>query len=241
MLPLLLVTAWYGHQVYAAVKPVYYSQAVVGLAPPSFRVDTAAAGQPVPRNGLLDIGGAPLLANMSALALREPTIVNRVVAGGGRSDYTARLFPVPPTAPPIPLVMIENTAPDPESASKTLELVTDEMSPALERIQKQANVPPEMMVDSFVVTPPTEPVAAMPTRTRSTASIIVAGTGLTVLISVLADVVLMRRRRRKADLQQSAKDPVLTQPTATAEGDDPGPNDPLVRHAGSSEAAADAQ
>lgn len=196
LLPLLLITGWYSYNVYAGVKPVYYSQAIVGLAPPGYRVDTAPTGQPLPRNGLMDIGGAPLLANMAALGLREPTVVNRVVALGGLPDYTARLFPVPANAQPIPLVMIEETAPDPAAATKTLELVSDEMSSSLESIQKQANVPPEMMVEAFVVSPPSTPVAAMPTRTRSTASIAVAGIGLSILATVLVDVLLVRRRQR---------------------------------------------
>src|SRR4029077_1558583 len=98
---------------------------------------------------------------------------------------------------PVPLVMIEETAPDPASATKTLELVTDEMSSVLEQIQKQANVPPEMAVDSFVVSPPSDPIAAMPTRTRSTATIGVAGLGLAVLVAVLTDVLLGRFRKRR--------------------------------------------
>lgn len=197
LLPLLLITGWYTYTVYTAVKPVYYSQAVIGLAPPSYRLDQAVPGQPVPRNGLLDIGGAPFLANMAALSLREPTVVNHVVALGGMPDYIARMFPVPANAQPVPLVMVEQTAPDPASATRTLELVSNEMSSALERIQKQANVPAEMTVNSFVVSPPSEPVAAMPTRTRSTASIAIAGTGLSILVAVLADVLLLRIRRRR--------------------------------------------
>lgn len=195
-LPLLLITIWYSHQVYAAVKPVYYVQTVIGLAPPSTRVDSALAGQPVPRNGLLDIGGAALLANMSAIGLRDPALVDRVVAAGGLPTYSAKLFPVPPTAPPIPLVMIEETAPDPTAATKTVELVTNEMTASLETIQRQARVPADMMVEPFVVSPPSVPIPAMPTRTRSTASIFVAGLGLSVLVTVLVDVLLVRLRKR---------------------------------------------
>ncbi len=220
LIPLLLITGWYTHSVYVAVKPVYYSQAVVGLAPPAYRLDQAVAGQPVPRNGLLDIGGAPFLANMAALSLREPATVNRVVALGGMPDYSARMFPVPANSQPVPLVMVEQTAPTPTAASHTLELVTNEMSSALERIQDQANVPKEMMVSAFVVSPPSEPVAAMPTRTRSTASIAVAGIGLSVLATVLVDVVLSRRARR-------AKKPGPDTDSVTPETDS-GPDDTLT-------------
>lgn len=204
LLPLLLITVWYSHQVYTEVRPVYYSQAVIGLSPPSFRVDQAVAGQPVPRNGLLDIGGAPLLANMTALGLKQPAVVDRVVAAGGNPDFSARLFPVPETAPPIPLVMIEQTAPDPASTIRTLELVTAEMNTTLESIQKQARVPENMMVESFVVSPPSTPMAAMPSRTRSTITVFVAGLGVSVVMTVLSDILLLRRKKRRAEVRSIA-------------------------------------
>jgi hypothetical protein len=199
MLPLLLVTVWYSYQAYVSVKPVYYSQAVVGLAPPSFRIDQAAAGQPVARNGLLDVGGASLLANMTALGVRQPAVVERVVAAGGRPDFTAKMFPVPPTASPIPLIMIEQTAPTPDAAKKTLQLVIGEVTASLKSLQQNADVPPETMVATFVVAPPSEPVAAVPSRTRATASIFVAGLGLSVVVTVLVDVLLGRRRKKSVD------------------------------------------
>ena len=197
LLPLLLITGWYTHQVYTAVKPVYYSQAVIGLAPPNSRLDQAVLGQPVPINGLLDSGGPPLLANMAALGVRQPAVVYRVVAAGGLPDYSAKLFPGPPNTPPLPLIMIEETAADAAAATKTLGLVTDEVTASLQSIQQQAGVPAEMMVASFVVSPPSRPVAGMPSRTRATASVFVAGLGLTVLVTVLVDVLLVRRRKPK--------------------------------------------
>jgi hypothetical protein len=213
LLPLLLITGWYTHQVYTSVKPVYYSQAVIGLAPPNSRLDQAVLGQPVPINGLLDVGGAPLLANMAALGVKQPAVVNRVVAAGGLPDYNAKLFPVPATSPPIPLIMIEETAADPAAATKTLQLVTDEVTASLQSIQQQAGVPAEMMVGSFVVSPPSPPLAAMPSRTRATASVFVAGLGLTVLVTVLADVLLARlrklkiRRRRGPEVNELSPNP----------------------------------
>lgn len=196
LIPLLAVTGVYCHQVYTSVLPVYYSQTVIGLAPPNQRVDTVATGQAVPRNGLLDFGGAPLLANMASLGLRQSTVVNRVVAAGGEPIYDARLFPVPATSPPIPLVMIDVATANPESATKTLELAAMELRASLENIQVQADVPPEMMATSFIVSPPSVPVPAMPSRTRSTMTVAVGGVGLTVLVTVLVDVALNRRRKR---------------------------------------------
>lgn len=238
LVPLLLFTGWYTHQAYTSVKPVYYSQAVMGLAPPSRRVDAAAVGQLVPRNGLLDIGGAPLLANMVAMELSQPEVVSRVVAGGGSPDYIVKMFPSPPTAPPLPLVTIEETAPEPEMATKTLKLVSKEMAPTLEAIQVQANVPREMMIGTFVVTPPTQPVAAMPTRTRSTATIAVAGIALTVLVTVVADILLIRLRRKPKPLRRSAaKDDEPAPSPANTSRDEPKLDSPEARDAEITDAA----
>jgi hypothetical protein len=196
LLPLLVITAWFSYHAYASVKPVYYSSAVIGLAAPSFRVEATTAGQPVSRNGLLDVGGPALIANLSALGLRQPSVVDQVVAAGGLPDYSARLFPVPPTAPPIPLVMIEETSEDPAAVRRTLELVIAAMPATLRSLQEGARVPEDQMVQEFVVSPPSDPAAAMPKRTRATVSIFLAGLGLTVLFTVLVDVLLVRRRKR---------------------------------------------
>ena len=94
-LPLLLIVAWYSHTAYSSVKPVHYSNAVIGLAGPNGRVEYAPSGVPLPRNGLLDVGGASLIANMTALGLREPSTVDAVVSGGGLPNYVSRMFPRP--------------------------------------------------------------------------------------------------------------------------------------------------
>ena len=108
---------------YSSVKPVYYSNAVIGLAGPNGRVEYAPAGVPLPRNGLLDVGGASLIANMTSLGLRQPSTVDAVVSRGGLPDYVSRMFPGPADAGQLPLVMIEETNADPAEVTRTLELV----------------------------------------------------------------------------------------------------------------------
>src|SRR4051794_1610283 len=73
VLPLMLIVCWFAHSVYSSVKPVYYSSALIGIAPPSTRVENTPDGVPVPRNGLLDTGGAQLIANLTALGLIDPS------------------------------------------------------------------------------------------------------------------------------------------------------------------------
>ncbi|MBS1692087.1 MAG: hypothetical protein JST91_07695 [Actinobacteria bacterium] len=218
-LPLLLIAAWFSYSAYTSAKPVYYSSAVVGLAPPSTRVDQTAPGAEVRRNGLLDIGGASLIANIAAWGLHDPAVVDRVVAAGGRSDYVARMFPVPTTMPQLPLIMIEATEATPEDATNTVNLVIAQAEPTLRTLQQQARVPDDQMVELFVVSPTSAPAEAMPSRTRSTIAIFLAGAGLSVLVTVLADVFLVRRRARieKRHEEQAA--------TAEAGSGPPGPED----------------
>jgi hypothetical protein len=196
LLPLLLLVAWYSHSTYSAVKPVYYAQTVIGLAPPSVRIDDTPPGVPLPRNGLLDVGGAQLIANMTALGLVEPSAVAGVEAGGGSPDYTARMFPVPASSPTLPLVMIEITSDKPANASKTLDLAIQQAAVTVRNLQQQAQVPDDQMVSSFVVSPPSTPGAVMPSRTRATISIFAAGAALAVVLTVLVDVLLTRRKSR---------------------------------------------
>lgn len=200
-LPLLIIVAWFTHSAYTSVKPVYYSNAVIGISPPSSRVDQVSDGAAVPRNGLLDIGGAPLIANLTTLGLQQQAAMERVFEGGG-VDYGAKMFPVAPGTPQLPLVMVEVTNADPAAVTKTLELVIAEADVTLKALQQQAMVPEGQMMTAFVVSAPGVPGAVMPTRTRSTVAIFVAGLGLSVVVTVLIDVALValaaRRRRIKA-------------------------------------------
>jgi hypothetical protein len=196
LLPLLLMVVWYSHSIYSAAKPVYYANTVIGLAPPSVQVDDTQAGVPRPRNGLLDVGGAQLIANMTALGLGQATVVDRVAAGGGLPDYTAKMFPTPAGSQPLALIMVEITAAGPADASKTLDLVIQQAEVTVRNLQQQAKVPDDQMVAAFVVAPPSPPGAVMPSRTRSTISIFAAGAALSVVLTVLIDVMLIRRKSR---------------------------------------------
>jgi hypothetical protein len=220
-LPLLLIVAWFSYGKYSSVKPVYYSQAVIGFAGPSARVENASAGVPLARNGLLDVGGATLIANMTSLGLREPAVVDAVVSGGGLPDYGSKMFPTPAGVGPLALVMVEETNADPASVTRTLELVVAQATETVQNLQRQAHVPQDQMVTPLVATPPSAPSPGMPSRTRSTVAIFVAGAGLTVLATVLADVLLGRlsatRRRRRSAAAEVSAEPAETPTEVSAE------------------------
>jgi hypothetical protein len=220
VIPLLIVAAWYSHHVYASVKPVYYSSAVIGVTPPNSRIDQAAApGDAVPRNGLLDVGGASLITNMATLALGDSGIRTQVVASGGAADYTVKMFPVPATMPELPMIMVEATEPDPLTASKTVESVVGQAGSTLRALQQQAGVPDDQMVTPFVVSPQSGPWPGMPSRTRSTIAVFVALAGAAVLAGLLTDVLLSRwsarRRRNRPAVVNTDNDRVETAEEST--------------------------
>jgi hypothetical protein len=188
---------------YKSAKPVYYSSATIGVAAPSTKMDIAPQGVAVPHNGLLDIGGATVIANMAAIDLHSPAVVERVVAAGGQADYTSGMFWVPPTSPQLPMVTISATEPDPAAALKTVELVVAQADSTLRTLQQKANVPDAQMVTPLVVSPPSAPVAGMPSRIKSTIAIFAAGVGIVILAGLLVDVLLMRRKARRQERPQT--------------------------------------
>jgi hypothetical protein len=201
-LPLMLIVGWYAHSAYSSAIPIYYSSTVVGLAPPNSRVEHVEAGVPLPRNGLLDSGGATMIANMTAIGLQQPAVLDRVAAEGGLPDFFAKMVQVPPSVPQPPLIMIEITTAKRDSVTKTLELATAQAEVTLRSLQQAARVPEDQMVQMFVVAPPTPPAGGMPSRMKSTLMILVAGAGLAVVFTVVLDVVLIRLKTR---LQQRRK------------------------------------
>jgi hypothetical protein len=206
VLPLLLIAAWFAYDIYTSEKPVYYSNAVVSIAPKNSRMDQAELGVPVPRNGLLDVGGPGLITNMAVLGLSDPSVAAQVIAGGGKADYTARMFPVSATSPELPLIMIEATESDPISAAKTVELAAAQTDSVLRNLQQQAGVPDDQMVKALVVSPPSVPRAGVPSRTRSVIYLSVVGAAIAILAGVVVDVLFMRRRKRLQVQNQTGND-----------------------------------
>ncbi len=200
-LPLMVVVVWFSHNAYSSVKTVHYASATIGFAPPS--VVRPDSGE-VRRNALVDTGGAALLANLLAMALKDPAVVQQVVASGGLPDYNSKVMELPPPGGQLPLVMIEATNEDPVAVTHTLELAVAQADTTLRTLQRNAGVPEDRMVGPFVVQPPGVPVPGMPSRTRSTVTIFVAGTGIAVLLTVLFDVQFVRRRARRIGFEHAS-------------------------------------
>jgi hypothetical protein len=210
VLPLLLATAWFVHHTYTAVKPVYYSSAVVGIAPPNSTVQYGEPGAAVPRNGLLETGGAMLIMNMAVLGFDDPSVRAQVVAGGGKADFVVKMFPSPASgAGPqeqLPLIMIEATEDDPNSAARTIELAAAQADPVMRNLQQQAGVPDALMAHALSASPPSAPIAAAPSRTRSALYLSALGAAIAILVGVVVDVLLMRRKMRLQVQRQTGND-----------------------------------
>lgn len=211
LLPILAITVWHAYGFYTSVKPVYYANAVVGVTGSNFQqVPYTRDGQGIPQNGLLAIGGADLIMNLVVLGFDDPAIKSRVVEGGGKGNFTVRMFPAPPSAAvqaALPLIMIEATEPDAESATNTVELAATQVDAILLQIQQQAGVLDSEMVRAIKASSP-KAVVGMPSRNRSALLMLGLGTGLAVLAGVVVDVVInklgrWRRKRQTSNLATS--------------------------------------
>lgn len=235
VVPLLLIAAWVAHNFYTSIKPVYYSSAVVTIAPPNSRLDQSELGVPVPRNGLLDVGGASLLANLAVFGLREPSVLEQVVAGGGQANYTVRMFPVDSGSPELPLIMVEATESDPATATRTVQLVADQADRVLRTLQQQAGVADDQMVRALPVSPPGQAAAGTPSRTRSTVAILVAGTGLAIVVGLVTDLLMTRfkvRPKKRKGLQDEVRtDDQADQGAGSTTGTGPGDDSLQNKHA----------
>ena len=237
VLPLLLATAWFVHNTYTSVKPVYYSNAVVGLAPPNSTVSYGEPGVPVPRNGLLEVGGAAVVMNMAVLGFDDPSVRAQVVAGGGKADFVVKMFPSPVTGSgsqeQLPVIMIEATESDPTSAARTVELAAAQADPVLRNLQQQAGVPDAQMARALSAAPPSAPIAATPSRTKSALSLSVVGAAIAILLGVVVDVLMMRwKARRQKGRQTGLQTPGGASPADEADSADAAENiQPQNRHA----------
>lgn len=192
-LPILAIAASYAYGSYTSVKPVYYANSVVGVAGSNEQTQFNPDGRPTARNGLLDIGGAGLIMNLVVLGFDDPEVRSRVVAGGGKGNFTVRMFPAPPAAvqAPLPLIMIEATEPDAGSAAKTVELAASQADAVLLAIQQQASVPESQMVRAIRASSP-KAVRALPSRTKSSLLILGAGAAFAILAGVVVDALITR-------------------------------------------------
>jgi len=196
-IPILAITAWQAYGFYSSVKPVYYASAVVGATSSNEQTSFNPTGGPSPRNGLMDIGGAQLIMNMVVLGFDDPSVRARVVNGGGKGNFTVRMFPPPPSAAvqtALPLIMIEATEPDPASATRTVELAAQQADPILIGIQQQAGVPQSQMVKAINASS-TKAVAGMPSRNKTVSLMLAFGVGLGVLVAVLLDLTINRSQK----------------------------------------------
>jgi len=203
ILPLLLITAWYSYHFYGKVQPVYSAKSVIGLAAPNFRVIQTDPGAEVHRNGLLDVGGEQMIAEQAVLALRGPSVVDRVVAAGGVPWYVSKTLSSNSYEGQLPLITINVTASKPATVTKTLEIVFAQSQVTLRTLQQQAQVPEDQMITPFLVSPPSAPTAAYTARVPSTTHRFIVGVGLSILLTVLVDVLLTRRKSRAQQRRQA--------------------------------------
>jgi hypothetical protein len=201
VLPLLVIVAWIVFQPHKSAKPAYYSDTIVGLAPSNLQWPIECDGVPVPKNGLLEIGGEYLVTSMAVFAFSQPSVRDRVVAGGGTANFfadTVKTFDAAgKPGPDKPLIRIEAIADDPHMAQNTAQLAAAETDPILADLQRQAGVPDDQMVKAITIAPASIPVTPVQAPRKLAIYRAMIGVTIVIFVAVGIDSVFTRRRRRK--------------------------------------------
>ena len=194
-LPLFLIGTGYAYHSYTSVKPVYYANSVISIAPSNKR--DSFSSEPMDVNGLLEEGGPTFITNLAVIAASDPGFIQKVVAAGGAPNFTVKNFPAPMgVLVPLPLIMIETTQGDLSSAMQTIAIAAGSIDTVFRDVQQSAGVADPQMARAIVVSP-ARSALAMPSRTRSSAGVFFGGLGLAILASVIADVFATRVLRKK--------------------------------------------
>ncbi|MGV9712246.1 hypothetical protein ACWDTI_16475 [Gordonia sp. NPDC003424] len=186
VVPLLLVTIVATGIAYLSATTVYQATAVVGVSPSPI---TGSEG-----NGILNNGGTQLLANLTNLGLQEPDVVHRIVTESGAKSFKCEVYAVP--GGQLPLVSMTSTADDPQTAIRTLDIATKEATTVLDRVQADAQIPETAFAVVYGVSAQEKATALTPGRSRLTAGLLAVGFFFSVVITILFDVAMMRRKRQ---------------------------------------------
>jgi hypothetical protein len=206
-LPIILVAGLASILIFVLMKPTYYCNMVIGFTLPPTQVQSAAPGSAgVPRNGLMDLGGAVMITNIVTASLNERSVRNTVVADGGQDNYEAKMFPIPASGEQIPLITVEASEPDPASASKTVELAAAQAGPATQQLQQKASVPEDQMVQPVVASPLSPPEQQSKGKLKAAIATLMLGVALAVLAAVIVDAMVMRRNARDDSRRPASKD-----------------------------------
>lgn len=193
-LPIVFLAVLCSSSLYVFAKPAYSSQAMIGLALPPTQPQSA---DPLPRNGLMDAGGVLEITTVIADSLGDRSVKDQVVAAGGNDNYTAKLFPIGANNNQLPLIVVEASEPNADSASKTVQLVAQQAWSVTRRMQQAAGVGEDQMVRPVVVSPPTTPSPKAEGQLKLAIAIFLIGVAAAVAASVVVDVLLVRRNARE--------------------------------------------
>ncbi|MGC4961692.1 hypothetical protein [Gordonia sp. DT101] len=203
-LPIVLITFVIAYNNYSGVKIEYYSSATIGITTPS--VEVVAGSRPdgstvQSRNGLEESGGPSMLANLLDTALLQPQVGDKVRAGGGTAPVTITVKSSD-SGSQLPIIEISAAGEDADAVARSVALTVAASNEALRSLQEAAGVPPDQMAKTFVVAQPSQPVGAIPARTRELIATVVAGILIAALAAVIVNAIIEfigRRRSRRAD------------------------------------------
>lgn len=201
--PVIALTAWLCAQQYQDAQPQFTSNAVVVVAPSDslvyVRGSQSDTGLVVtsPFNGA---NGDRVLAGLLARALNTAGVREKVLPSGGALLQATRILEEDNN-----VVILSVVANSQKTADASVKAAVTEANGVLASIQRSAGVKDGQYFDAVDGGPIDPPLVSYPDRVRGVVGFGLAGLLLAVVLAVVADGLLMVRRRRRSSPRASRK------------------------------------
>jgi capsular polysaccharide biosynthesis protein len=174
------------------VPASYVATTQVVLLPPHSqgRSDAGSDGSPAASNPYMSLAGLDGMADLVSRAMMDETSMRQLRSLGVSAEYTAEHD----TLSPAPIIVLTAQETSAAQASRSLDVLTNQVPQTVTRLQADSSIPPDARVSVAVVARPSAPVRSGKSQLRAMAVGLVAGLVLTVLAASFVEALRQRRR-----------------------------------------------
>lgn len=206
----LVVTIVLAAAAFVLIPAKYVATTQVVLLPPRSQAD---AGYNNVVNPYLDIGALISMADVVSSAMSDDETV-QALKNAGVSQYTVEYN----TASAAPVLIVTAEGSSSAAASKDVTLVTNQVSPAVARLQNEASISPDSQITAQVIAGSSIPVKSDKTQIRAVGVALVCGLVLTLLGVAVIDSWRTRRRLQGPQAEQAFREPDREREVADSRG-----------------------
>lgn len=204
----LIVTTVAAYAVFGTVPPTYEARASMVLVPPQVAVTKGD-------NPFLYLGGLDQALGVLQVKVTAPEIAGPLVEQYEGTEVSV----AKDDATSGPILVVSVTGPDPQPTMGLLHEMQKAVPRTLGVLQDQLKVPEASVITVLPLAADEKPAVVRKRQIQLTAVVGALGAGGTVLLTGLADGLLIRRRKRKSALAVSTTR-VATSPTQIESGAD---------------------